>query len=70
MVIAFKRNALIVLIRQLNMVETSLVASLGESTMLKQGNLSKEDFVLTKKENYVSNRNVSNRKLVETQWLL
>ena len=52
------------------MVETSLVASLGESTMLKQGNLSKEDFVLTKKENYVSNRNVSNRKLVETQWLL
>mgnify|MGYP003515981336 CR=1 FL=1 len=70
MVIAFKRNTLIVLVRQLSMVEIFSVVSLGESTILKQANLSKADFVLTKKENYVSNRNVSNRKLVETQWLL
>ena len=50
MVIAFKRNTLIVLVRQLNMVEISLVVSLGESTMLKQANLSKADFVLNKKK--------------------
>ena len=49
MVIAFKRNTLIALVRQLNMVEISLVVSLGESTMLKQANLSKADFVLNKK---------------------
>lgn len=48
MVIAFKRNTLIVLIRQLNMVETSLAVLLGESIMLKQTNSLKEVFVLTK----------------------
>jgi hypothetical protein len=53
MVTAFKRNTLIALIRQLNMVEISLVVLLGESTMLKQTNSSKADFVLTKKESYV-----------------
>lgn len=34
------------------MVEIFSVVSLGESTILKQTNLSKADFVLTKKENY------------------
>ena len=48
MVIAFKRNTLIALVRQLSMVEISSVVSLGESTMLKQANLSKADFVLSK----------------------
>ena len=49
MAIAFKRNTLIALVRQMNMVEISLVVSLGESTILKQANLSKVDFVLNKK---------------------
>ena len=49
MVIAFKKNTLIVLVRRLNMVETSLVVSLGESTIPKQANLAKADFVLNKK---------------------
>lgn len=48
MVIAFKRNTLIVLVRQLSMVEIFSVVSLGESTILKQANLSKADFVLSK----------------------
>ena len=48
MVIAFKRNALIALVRQFSMVEISSVVSLGESTILKQTNLSKADFVLSK----------------------
>ena len=45
MVIAFKRNTLIVSVRQLNMVEISLAVSLGEFTMLKQTNSSKADIV-------------------------
>lgn len=45
MVIAFKRNTLIALVRQLNMAEISLAVSLGESTMPKQINSSKTDIV-------------------------
>ena len=45
MVIAFKRNTLIALVRQLNMVEISLAVLLGESTMPKQINSSKTDIV-------------------------
>ena len=45
MVIAFKRNTLIALVRQLNMAEISLAVSRGESIMLKQINSSKADIV-------------------------
>ena len=45
MVIAFKSNTLIALVRQLNMAEISLAVSLGESIMLKQINSSKADIV-------------------------
>ena len=45
MVIAFKRNTLIALVRQLNMAEISLAVSLGESIMPRQNNLSKADIV-------------------------
>ena len=45
MVIAFKRNTLIALVRQLNMAEISLAVLLGESTMPKQINSSKADIV-------------------------